>query len=120
MKHGGGWLIAFGAMLGLAVAIYNYVTPVGFLSPYSNVAGTGGALLVIASTAIMLVAGLMLGTGVGNTFLLGFLVIGCLLDALGTGLAAYLLDSLPLVGAMAVCLLGWLSLVFRPWTSKPA
>lgn len=112
MKRSGALLIALGAAVGLVVSIYNYFSPVGFLSAYSNTAGTAGVLLVIGSTAIMLVAGLILATLPRSRSLVVFALAGCLVDILGTGFAALLLDSLPLLVAMAIAAVGWLMWVF--------
>lgn len=112
MKRSGALLIALGAAIGLAVSVYNYFSPLGFLSPYSNTAGTAGALLVVGSTAIMLVAGLVLATLPRSRALVVFALLGCLVDILGTGFAALLLDSLPLLAAMVIAAVGWLMWVF--------
>ena len=61
MRHDGGLLIALGAGLGLLVSIFNYFAPVALLAPTASVAWTPGALLAIAATAILLLAGLVLG-----------------------------------------------------------
>jgi hypothetical protein len=114
MKRRGAFLIALGAGLGLAVSIYNYFSPIGFLSPVSDTAGTPGALLVIGSTAIMLVAGLVLATEPRSRLLTWFAVIGCLIDIIGTGFAAMLLDSTPLLVCMAISAVGWLLWIFGP------
>ena len=112
LKRSGALLIAIGAALGLAVSIYNYFSPVGLLSPYSNTAGSAGALLVISSTAIMLVAGLVLATLPKSRALVLFALFGSLVDILGTGFAAMLLDSTLLLVAMAIAAIGWLMFVF--------
>jgi hypothetical protein len=75
MRYYGGWLVALGAILGLAVSIYNYFSPVSFLAPDSNIAGTPGALLVVVSTAILLVFGLILAAG-PNIAALAIFVLG--------------------------------------------
>jgi len=110
MRRAGAGLIAIAAAVGLAISVYNYLMPVSLLEPDSSVTGTAGALLVVASSAIILVAALVLAAGSGGRALRAFLVAGCLVGVLGTGFAAYLLDTLPLLIAMAVCLIGWLAM----------
>lgn len=109
MKRLGAWLIVIGGAAGLGIAIYNYFSPTGFLAPLSNTAGTPGALLVIGSTALMLVAGLVLLGRAHARFVILFFVVGVLLDVFGTGFAAMLLESPPLLAAMAVAGIGWLA-----------
>lgn len=120
MRRLGAWLIIIGAAAGLGIAIYNYFSPAGFLAPLSNTAGTPGALLVIGSTALMLVAGLVLLGGTHSRFVTVFFATGVLLDVLGTGFAAILLESPPLLAAMSVAGIGWLLWIFRRRSSVPA
>ena len=112
MRHDGGLLIALGALLGLGVSVYNFFAPTGLLSPDSHTAGSPGAGLVIFSTAVLFIAALVLAGSASNRLLIGFLIIGALIAILGTGLAAWLLDSPLLLGLMALCLVGWLVRVF--------
>lgn len=98
----GAWLIVIASIAGLAVSIYNYN------SADSGTAGTPGAFLVIVSTLLLLVAAFILGRDMGGTALRVVLATLGLLAILGTGFAAYLLESSTLVVAMAICLLGWL------------
>ncbi|MET4632337.1 MULTISPECIES: hypothetical protein [Kaistia] len=109
LSTSGAWLMALAALAGLAVSIANY------FNRDSGIAGEPGTLLVIASTAIMLVAALILARAsrLGG-FLRGFLVIGCLVDIFGTGFAAYLLESQALLWLMVAGLVGWLLHVFGP------
>lgn len=113
MKRIGALLIIVGSLLGLLISIYNYFSPAGFLSPLSDTAGSAGALLVIGSTALMLIAGLVLLSGRFNVLAI-VAIAGVLLDILGTGFAAMLLQSPPLLVAMAVAGIGWLLWVFGP------
>ncbi len=110
MARAGAGLVAIGSAAGLAIALYNYIMPTNLLEPDSSVTGTAGALLVVASSAVILLAALVLAAGKGGRGLRWFLVAGCLVGVLGTGFAAYLLDTLLLLIAMAVCLLGWLAM----------
>lgn len=51
MRRSGALPICFWVAIGPAISIYNYFSPVGFLSPYGDIAGTAGALLVVGSSA---------------------------------------------------------------------
>lgn len=104
--------MALGAALGLLVAIYNFLSPVGLLAPASNVAGSPGAGLVIFSTLVLTLAALVLAGSITNRALIGFLIVGSLVGILGTALAGWLLDSILLVGLMVICGIGWLLRVF--------
>lgn len=112
MKRLGAWLIVLGSALGLVVSIFNYFSPVGLLAPLSDIAGSPGALLVIGSTAIMLVAGLVLLFAKRGGPLVILAAIGIPLDVLGTGFAAVLLQSPPLLVAMGIAGVGWLAWIF--------
>jgi hypothetical protein len=108
MRHDGGLLIALGAGLGLLISVFNFLSPVALLAPTTSVAWTPGAGLAVAATLVLLLAGLVLGGSTTNRALVGFLIIGSLLGILGTGLAAWLLESPLLLALMAMCLVGWL------------
>jgi len=117
MRHDGGLMIAFGAGIGCLVSVWNYFAPVSLLAPTTGVAGTPGAALAIAATAILCIAGLVLaGTASGRGLTL-LLMIGALVGILGTGLAAWLLESNLLLALMLVCLIGW---GLRVFTRRPA
>ena len=98
----GAWLIVIASIAGLAVSVYNYN------AADSGIAGTPGAILVIVSTLLLLIAAFVLGRDMSGTALRVVLATLALLAILGTGFAGYLLESNTLVVAMAVCLLGWL------------
>ena len=115
MRHDGGLLIAFGAGLGLLVSIYNYFAPSGLLAPTTDVSGTPGALLAIAATLLLLLAGLVLGGAIRHPALVTFLVLGCLVGIPATGFIAWLLGSELLVALMLVCAIG---LVLRLTTRR--
>lgn len=112
MKRLGAWLIVLGGAAGLGIAIYNYVSATGFLAPLSSTAGTPGALLVVGSTALLLVAGLVLLGRPHARFVIVFFMVGVLLDVSGTGFAAILLESPPLLAAMALAGIGWIAWIF--------
>jgi hypothetical protein len=120
VKRLGAWLIVLGGAAGLGIAIYNYFSATGFLAPLSNTAGTPGALLVIGSTALMLAAGLVLLGRPHARFVILFFLVGVLLDVFGTGFAAILLESPPLLAAMAAAGIGWLAWIFARQPSPSA
>ena len=97
----GAHLIWISATLGTAVSLNNYMTPL------SGIDGTPGALLVIASTLILCVAGLALSFGELRGAPWVLLTGACLLGIAGTAFAAYLLNSRMLLILMYVCVLGW-------------
>lgn len=96
----GAWLIALGGLVGAAVSAFYYVIP-GY-----NLDGEGGVLLVIISSLLMLVAGLVL-TARNTGILATILVTLILLDIIGTGICAWFLETPILMAAMALALLGW-------------
>ena len=71
-------------------------------------------MLVIFSTLALVVAGFILGRDMGGRALHVILAILALLGILGTGFAAWLLESNVLLVLMTICLLGWLVRLFRP------
>lgn len=120
MKRIGAWLIVFGSAVGLGIAVYNFFSPTGFLSPLSNTSWTWGALLVIGSTALMLIAGLVLLGQPHLRLVAIFFGLGVFLDVLGTGFAALLLESPPLLVAVGVAGVGWLLWIIGKRPSRGA
>jgi len=114
MRHDGGLLIAFGAGLGLLVAIWNYFASTALLAPTTDVSHTPGALLAVAATAVLLIAGLVLGGSARNPWLVAFLVLGSLVGIVGTALAAWLLESQLLLALMLVAAVGWTLRITTP------
>lgn len=104
----GAKFVALSALVGLGVSVANY------FSRDSGIAGEPGTLLVMASTSLLVLAGFVLATPLGGRALRGFFVVAALLDILGTGFAAYMLESQVLMGAMAISLVGWLVYLFGP------
>ena len=92
-------LIVLGALIGAAIAIWNYVTPL------TGVTGTFGAGLVIASSILIALAGIviqMTEPGAIRTILRVLVALG----RLGTAAAAYFLHEWWLIAAMGVVLIG--------------
>lgn len=108
MRHDGGLLIALGAGLGLLVSLRNYFAAPALLAPTTDVSHTWGALLAVAATFVLLIAGLVLGGRPRNGALTAFLVLGSLVGIAGTALTAWLLESRLLLALMLVCAIGWL------------
>jgi hypothetical protein len=114
MRHDGGLLIALGAGLGLLVSLWNYFASPALLAPAADVSHTPGALLAIAATLALLLAGLVLGGAPRGPALTAFLVLGSLVGILGTALTAWLLESQLLLALMLLAAVGWLLRVATP------
>lgn len=98
----GTWLLVAGSAIGLAISVFDYFGDIG-------IRGTAGAILVTASSALIL--GAALATGFVSTMptWLGVLLAALLIPGiLGTALAAYFLDAGWLLAAMALAMIGWL------------
>ena len=108
-SNSGALLMGASAAAALALSIYNYVTP------FTGIDGTPGALLVIASTTLLILFALALQMGHGGGAALhAFLLVSSFLDILGTAFAGWLLESRGLVVLMAICFVGWVMAAFRP------
>jgi len=86
---------------GAAAGLYDFHTVT------TGIDGTGGVQLVIASSLLMVFGALMLLL-LGRGFLAGLFVSLLLLDVIGTGVAAYFLESGLVMAAMALAALGWI------------
>ena len=92
-------LLILAAVVAFAIALFN------FFWPGNGIHGTAGALLVVISSVLMLLAaGAMMIWPVMSRWLRGLLLVLILLDIAGTGIAAYMLEAYWLVGAMAAAL----------------
>ena len=99
----GTWILLLGALIGLAEAIFD------FFWTGNGIHGTAGVVLVIVSTALMvLAAGALTLWPAMPRWLRGVLLFLILLDVFGTGVASYMLEAWWLVGAMALALIGWI------------
>ncbi|MHB0774888.1 hypothetical protein [Halomonas sp. WWR20] len=103
----GAWLLLVISIVGLIIAAINT------FNEGNGIAYTPGTYLVLFTTA-MLVVGSLLITFVRSMprWLSGIIAFLLLLDLLGTGFAAYLLQSYILVAVMGVGLIAWLIHVF--------
>jgi drug/metabolite transporter (DMT)-like permease len=98
----GGWLMLAGSVAGLAVAVFN------FFAPENGISGSGGALLVIVSSALVLVASIVVTlANVRLRWVRVVIEVLLVLGILGTGFAAYMLEADALLGLMVVAFVGW-------------
>jgi hypothetical protein len=98
--RGAGLMLLAGA-LSAAAAIYD------FYNVASGIDDTGGVELVIASSLLMVFGALMVII-LRRGFLAGVFLFLLLLDVIGTGVAAYFLESGLIMVAMAAGALGWI------------
>lgn len=94
---GGTALFLLASAVGLAAAVYGYATPL------TGITGSLGALVVICSSAALVLAGVLLLVLRSRGLRVTFEVLA-LLGIVGTAAAAWFLHSWILVGAMAVAL----------------
>ena len=97
----GPMIVLLAAIVGIAVSAYN------FLAPLTGINGTPGALLVIVSSILLAVDGLILWFGPPRALFWILWVLG-ILGALGTFTAAWFLHAWWLMAASAVVLAGLL------------
>jgi len=102
------WPLVGASALSLIVSLIEY------FMPEIGIDGSLGALVVVGSTAVMLVAAAVVWLGYARKTLL-FLI---LLDIVGSGLAAYMLDADALVAVVALVLIAWLVGVFAGGRSR--
>jgi hypothetical protein len=100
--------VALLSVLALFDAIFNYV------SPDNGIHGTEGALLVVISTLLMAITAVLIGTRVARGWVGSLLSVLLVLDFLGTGLAAYLLDAWILLGLDVLAAIAWLATLAAP------
>jgi len=105
-------ITATAVLSGLAVldAAYNYFAGAG-------ITGTEGALLVVISTLLMLIAALIIARGRGPGWLHPVLSVLLVLDFLGTAVAAYFLDAWVLLALVVLAAIGWAAHAMRPRAS---
>jgi hypothetical protein len=96
------WLIAIPAGIGLVLSLIAYLTPHG------AVAHSWGAVLVVVATALLLVASLLLALAEMPHWFVVLLEVLIILDIVGTGVAAYFLETYILLAFMVIALIGWI------------
>ena len=106
--------VALFSALGFLDAVFNYFW-MG-----NGIHGTEGALLVVVSTLLMAAAAWVLGKNVVQGWLRTLLVVLLVLDFIGTGVAAYLLDAWILLGLDIVAAIAWLATFATPRTLSAA
>ena len=99
----GSWALIVASLIGLALAVFNY------LNRGDGIAYSPGALLVLVSTVLILAASIVVLIDLGLPAWLGGVLYGLIiLGLIGTGLAAWFLDSYWLTALMIVGLIGCL------------
>ena len=86
----------------------------------NGIHGTEGALVVVISTLLMAVAAALIGMRVVRGWLSTVLSILLVLDFIGTGLAAYLLEAWILLGLDILAAIAWLASFATKRTLSPA
>jgi len=103
------WLLALISLLSLALTIFDY------FDTSNGIHGTAGVMLVIVSTALMLIASLVIALWVHRGWVRGVLLFLIVLDIVCTAAAGYFLESDTLMILMLLALICWLGHVFaRP------
>lgn len=102
-----GLTIAIAAAIALALILIDY-----FL-PHGTIAHSWGALLVVISTALMLVAALAIGLAALPRWLRLLLEVLLILDILGSGVCAWFLETYVILALMIVALIAWLAQIGR-------
>ena len=107
------FLLAVLSVIGVIVTLYNY------FDASNGIHGSEGALLVIVSTILMLLASLALAfRWPPIRWIRGVLSALILLDIIGTAAAGYLLESWTLLILMIVALLVWLGSFLLPRSGR--
>jgi hypothetical protein len=107
-----GWPLVAASALGLIMSLVEY------FNPDDGINGTLGVLIVIGSTALMLIASAAIALWLDRGRLRMTLMVLILLDILGTGFAAYMLDAYILLGFMVLALIAWLFAIFAAGRSR--
>ncbi len=101
MRHAGIWVLAASGALGLLFCLRSY------FSVDSGIDHTVGALLVIASSALLLATAPILGVARLPRFVARTLFVLLFLDLAGTSIAGYFLEAWSLLLAMGLGFAGW-------------
>ena len=95
------WLLAAFSTLGLAVSVFNYFWT------GNGIHGSLGALIVVGSTLLMAIASVAIAVGFARGRVRSVLAVLIVLDILGTGFAAYMLEAQILLGLTILALIAW-------------
>ncbi|HXR55438.1 MAG TPA: pyrroloquinoline quinone-dependent dehydrogenase [Casimicrobiaceae bacterium] len=96
------WVLPIAALIALGAALFDY-----FWSG-NGIHGTAGVLLVIASSAAMLILAILLVQWATRGFAHGLLLVLLIIDIAGTALAAWFLQAWWILGATVLAAIGWL------------
>jgi len=102
------------SVLAFADALFNYFWT------GNGIHGTEGALLVVVSTLLMAVAAWLTGAHIVHGWLRTLLVALLVLDFIGTGLAAYLLEAWILLALDIAATVAWLATLAAPRMTSTA
>jgi len=102
------------SVLAFADALFNYFWT------GNGIHGTEGALLVVVSTLLMGVAAWLTGAHIVHGWLRTLLVALLVLDFIGTGLAAYLLEAWILLALDIAATVAWLATLAAPRMTSTA
>ena len=102
------------SVLAFADALFNYFWP------GNGIHGTEGALLVVVSTLLMAVAAWLTGAHIVHGWLRTLLVALLVLDFIGTGLAAYLLEAWILLALDIAAIVAWFATLAAPRMTSTA
>jgi hypothetical protein len=102
-------------VMGLAAIVALAIAVSGYFSSDSEISAARGFLLVCASSlAVVVVAASLPILEGGSHGLVALYVVLCVLDLLGTSIAAFLLERPVTIAAMAVAALGLTDHLMRP------
>jgi hypothetical protein len=101
-------LVVVFALMAMIVAMFNY------LWAGNGIHGTEGALLVVASTALLAAAALSIMFGWVSGAVRGVLEVLMGLDYVGSAMASYLLEAWFLLALLAIGLVVWILHLLRP------
>ena len=102
------------SVLAFADALFNYFWT------GNGIHGTEGALLVVVSTLLMGVAAWLTGAHIVHGWLRTLLVALLVLDFIGTGLAAYLLEAWILLALDIAAIVAWFATLAAPRMTSTA
>jgi len=102
------------SVLAFADALFNYFWT------GNGIHGTEGALLVVVSTLLMGVAAWLTGAHIVHGWLRTLLLALLVLDFIGTGLAAYLLEAWILLALDIAATVAWLATLAAPRMTSTA
>ena len=106
-KHAGAWVLSFAAL----VALIFYI--VADTTPHGAIAHAWGTVGVIISSALMLGAALLLALAAMPRWLIVLFEVLIVLDILGTGFCAYMLETPAMMAFMVIAFAGWCMLLSR-------